>query len=148
MIRVLVRHTPTSACIAHAEESAGSLQLVRVTPDAGPAPDVADLIGECFPDKKSLRIALVARLRDAVTGIDTTNLLDRVYLSRNACSAWQKIADGVDLSAFDSPESVPLEQAEVVGKRLRIWVDMPDDSAIEYFVPPGEWSWKTGGMAQ
>jgi hypothetical protein len=62
----LVRRTPSHAVVAHVlprETPQGvRLELRRVTPDAGPLPDVSDLIGQRFVTRADLRAEIKARM--------------------------------------------------------------------------------------
>jgi hypothetical protein len=62
----LVRRTPTHAVVAHVlprETPQGvRLEIRRITPDAGPLPDVSDLIGQRFVTRTDLRAEIKARM--------------------------------------------------------------------------------------
>ena len=62
---ILVRHTSDHSVIAHIKRSADGpgIVLTRISPDVGPLPNVHDIIGPVFSNRRSLRSAVIARMR-------------------------------------------------------------------------------------
>jgi len=67
----LVRLSPNHSVVVHirgykAPEESGErpCELVRVSPDMGPVPKVADLLGKVYPSFVALREEILTRMRD------------------------------------------------------------------------------------
>lgn len=139
----LIRLSRARSCIAHWESvETGDIRLVRVSPDTGPVPDVAHLVGQLFIGLASLRLAVLAAMKGNVG--DT---LDRVLLSPAAYAAWNKTV-AANAAAIKKVEAadvarIPDERArEISGKRLLIWVDLPTGEKISLIIPPEQWAWR------
>lgn len=139
--QILIRASRARSVIAHYDTTDGAIQLIRLSPDAGPLPDYAHLIGQCFPDQVSLRLAVIAALSGPVG--DT---LDHVLLSRDVYDRWNQIAAQAarKLPTATDPALIPDERARALsGGRLMIWVDLPEPvGTVKLIVAPGEWAWR------
>jgi hypothetical protein len=62
----LVRRTPSHAVVAHTvirdTPEGQRMFLLRITPDAGPMPDVSDLIDKPYSARRDLRADIKARM--------------------------------------------------------------------------------------
>lgn len=60
----LVRHRPTRSVVVHAVVlDDGTLQFLRVTPDAGALPDTRRLAVNMFKNRRALRLAILDLFR-------------------------------------------------------------------------------------
>ena len=62
---VLVRRTPRHSCVAHIviKHAPRGIELIRVSPDMGDAPDVGDMTQSCYHSLRELRADILARMR-------------------------------------------------------------------------------------
>lgn len=140
MSTILVRRAPDHAVVAHVSEDGLGVRLLRLTPDAGPVPEWTDLSGRAFPDRPSLRRAIVARMRALVRREPQATTLDRVLLSRAAYDAWMRVAAETQIPDGIDPDEIPDEQAqEMPDGSLRIFVSLPGRD-VELIVAPGDWA--------
>jgi hypothetical protein len=141
---MLVRRSPGHACVAHVRDHTDGVVLLRVTPDRGTVPFWSDLEGQAFPDRPSLRGALLARMRAQARGEPLLTTLDRVLLSRDAYAAWMRVAtDAAPALSGLNPDDLPDETAEPLPDgTLRISVALPSGAAIVIVVPADQWAWR------
>lgn len=144
MTSFLVRRSPSHAVVAHVRETVEGVTLLRVTPDTGPMPVWEDQEGLTYPDRRTLRRALLSRLRAVAIGAPPLNTLDRVLLSRESHDAWMRLARDIarQMPAAPDPDTIPDEDAQPLPDgTLRIFV--PGIEGAELIVPAGQWALRT-----